>query len=395
MPRASPSGAGSLRCSFTMTSSSALFRNKSRLAAALQDLPRSSGVYRFYDVTDAIIYVGKSVCLRDRVRSYFTGRATTKKLRRLRQEIARLDWQVTGSELEALLLESRLVKRHHPRFNVMLRSFVPLPYVRVDREDPFPRLEVTRSPGTDGATYFGPFRNHGAVEAAVQTLTDVLGLRNCDIPAGQLHRQRPCYRAELGTCSAPCTGEVPQPDYREAVRAACEAFGGGSQSPLRMLETRMERAAENLRFETAARIRDSIRQIQSVTGRQHALRSAVGNLSLVAACPSSVEASVCMFVFEQGRLIHQEDVPAGQLGEAAGRRALAERLAEARTAQEIPPAVRPDGTLAPEILDEVQIVTTWMKQKTRQGEYWEFPSAGADCVPDLDAWLQSQVPSAA
>ncbi|MBM3459883.1 MAG: excinuclease ABC subunit C, partial [Armatimonadetes bacterium] len=122
----------------------ALYRNQQELQRRLREVPDAPGVYRFYDARTEIVYVGKSIHLRDRVRSYFSGRPATTKLRRMRQEIVELDWEETGSELEALLLESRLIKRHQPRFNVMLRGFVPLPYVRVDREDLYPRLEITR-----------------------------------------------------------------------------------------------------------------------------------------------------------------------------------------------------------------------------------------------------------
>src|SRR6185369_2485748 len=127
------------------------------LKARLQEVPSRPGVYLFRDQSGAIIYVGKSVCLRDRVRSYFTGQPATRKLRRLRREIQRIDWQLTGSELEALLLESRLVKQYLPRFNTLLRAVRASPYLRVDWADPYPRLEITRAPSADGADYFGPF----------------------------------------------------------------------------------------------------------------------------------------------------------------------------------------------------------------------------------------------
>src|SRR5207237_10885009 len=121
------------------------------LAPRLKELPARPGVYRFYDAAGAMIYVGKSICLRDRVRSYFSGKPATRKLRRLRREIHSIDWIETASELEALLLESRLVKLHLPRYNTMLRLFRAAPYLRVDWRDPFPRLEITRQPAADGA----------------------------------------------------------------------------------------------------------------------------------------------------------------------------------------------------------------------------------------------------
>jgi excinuclease UvrABC nuclease subunit len=375
-----------------MAGSTALYRNKPKLRARLREIPACAGIYRFYDVDGAVIYVGKSVCLRDRVRSYFTGKADCKKVRRLRQEVAALEWEETGSELEALLLESRTVKRLQPRFNVMLRGFVPLPYVRVDLTDPFPRLEVTRSPERDGAAYFGPFRNQGVLESAAGALADALQLRDCAVPGAQITRQRPCYRLELGTCSGPCLGNVSPAEYRRAVDSACSVFEGREQTALQILTARMERAAERLQFEIAARFRDVIRHIQSLGGRQQALLSATRSLSLVAACPSRRTDSLCLFVLRSGHLVLQEEVARQDLRDGRARRALAERLVALQPPARDAEAVRID----PALLDEVQIVTAWMKQRTREGSYWEFPTGTGkrELRAQLDAWLAMQVDEA-
>lgn len=397
-----------------MARSTALYRNKTELQARLREVPTCPGIYRFYDAGGALVYVGKSICLRDRVRSYFTGQAATKKLRRLRQEVSRLDWQATGSELEALLLESRLVKLHQPRFNVLLREFVALPYVRLDTRDPFPRLEVTRGPARDGATYFGPFRSQATLEAGVAALADALGLRDCPGSGASLRGKRACYRYELGTCSGPCLGAVTEWEYRRTVEQAGAVFDGRGQAVLTMLQARMERAAEQLRFETAARLRDAIRHIQAVSGRQQALLSAISELSLVAACPSRQSDRLCLFVFGSGRLVLNEEAALEDLQDPGSRREWASRLVAARekgpdeecsAGSPLPalpargpgeaqgrldldadePAVRLDSAL----LDEIQIVTAWMKQRTREGAYWQFPAGTPpeQMVAQLDLWL--------
>jgi excinuclease UvrABC nuclease subunit len=371
-----------------MASSTALYRNKPVLQARLKELPASPGIYRFYDANGALVYVGKSICLRDRVRSYFTGQAAGKKQRRMRQEISTLDWEVTGSELEALLLESRLVKRHQPRFNVMLREFVPLPYVRVDMADPYPRLELTRCPARDGAAYFGPFRSYNALEAGVAALTQTLQLRDCDVPGERLLKHRPCYRHELGTCSAPCLGLISEADYRKAVENACSVLDGREQTLLQALHARMERAAERLQFEIAARLRDAIRLIRAVGGRQHALISAIQDLSLVAVCPSRNQTCLCLFVFRSGHLVLHAEAPIAELQLGRSRRAWARRLAEAwERERELSVA-----SLNSALLDEIQIVSTWMRQKTREGAYWQFPATGEiePLLSPLDAWLAEQ-----
>jgi excinuclease UvrABC nuclease subunit len=373
--------------------SAALFRNKAVLEARLREVPRAPGIYRFYDAADAIVYVGKSVCLRDRVRSYFSGKASDRKLRRLRQEVVRLDWRETGSELEALLLESRLVKLHQPRFNVLLRGFVPLPYVRVNLHDPFPLLQITRAPERDGATYYGPFHNQGALEAAVGAMSDTLKLRDCTISGNRIHKQRPCYRLEFGTCSGPCVGEVTSTEYGDAVRGACAVLEGQEQPVLEILRGRMALAADRLQFELAARLRDAMKQIEAVSGRHQAILSAIRELSLIAVCPSSRDDSLCVLVIRSGRLVLQEDLARAELLDGRSRRKWALRFLEVCLEADRHFGSRIDATL----LDEVQIITAWMRQRTREGCYWEVPAGRthSELVPELSVWLNGRLETAA
>ncbi len=369
-----------------MPSSTALYRNKLALKDRLKEIPNSAGIYRFFDVNGGLIYVGKSIRLRERVRSYFSGKADCKKVRRLRQEISSLDWQETGSELEALLLESRLVKRNQPRFNVMLKEFVPLPYVRIDLRDPFPMLEVTRAPARDGATYFGPYRSRSALEAGVGALTDALRMRTCDTPGWAITARRPCYRHEFGTCSAPCLGLVTESDYQASSAQAAEVFEGRAEPVLNLIRARMERAAERMQFEIAARLRDAVRHIESVSGKQHALRSAVSNLSLVAACPSRHSDHLCLFVFRSGKLAAHQEVSRADLRSNA--REWAERMVVAWADAPEPDRER----LVSADLDEIQIVTYWMRQRTDEGTHWAFPPSpfGPEILDGLTEWLLDQ-----
>lgn len=366
-----------------------LARRPTALAAVLERLPAVPGVYRFRNVRGTVIYVGKSVCLRDRVRSYFAGQGGGTKARRLRAETAQLEWTETGSELEALLLESRQVKELQPRFNTMLKEFVPLPCVRLDLADPYPRLEVTRTPRRDGALYFGPFFRHGTLETAVAALGQALGLRDCEYPGGRLPGRRPCHRYELRTCLAPCVvgGDAGGREaYARAVRLACEALAGEGDRPggvFPLLEARMHRAAESLRFEQAARLRDALAQLRTLCGRQQVLLSALAELSLVAACPAARPGRRVLFVFRFGRLSAQEEVDDRLLSVPALRRALAERLLAAALHPGPVPAI--DSVL----LDEVQIVTRWLRGRTGAEGCWTV-APGSDpthLLPRLQHWL--------
>jgi excinuclease UvrABC nuclease subunit len=371
-----------------------LFRDRERLTDCLGGIPVSPGVYLFRDCTDGIIYVGKSVALRDRVRSYFIGRATNRKLRRLRQEVVRVEWREAGSELEALLLESRLIKRYQPRFNVLLRGFLPRPYLRVDLTDPFPRLDVTREPSRDGATYFGPFGSRKSLDAAVRTVADALRLRDCPVSGHRIREVRPCYRGELGTCAAPCRGntEAHSEAYSEAVDRACSLFRGDDTS-LAELEQRMVQSAERQQFELAARLRDAMLHVRALAGRQQALASAVRSLTLVAACPALTQPDLCLFLFRSGHLVYEAAHPLEDFRTVTQRRRLARKLTGlARTTRE------PDRVDAA-LLDEIQIVTHWMKQKTRSGDYFylrDDSPGGALAAPQpelvetLARWLGEQ-----
>ncbi len=375
-----------------MSTRTPLFRRQSTLRELLSGVPNLPGIYRFYDAADRLVYVGKSVSLRDRVRSYFTGDPPTAKLRRMRLEVVQFDWELTGSELEALLLESRLIKQHQPRFNVLLKGFVPLPFVRVDWSDPFPRLEVTREPQRDGKTYYGPFHRREVLESAVRALSDTLGLRDCELPGRSLRGTPSCHRYDLGFCTGPCLGNIEEASYKEAARTACEVFEGRDQEALAVLRERMHRAAERLRFEQAGRLRDALIQIQGIAGRQQAILSAVEELSLIAVCPSRSNDRLVGFVFRNGRFVGQIDLARDDLIRQDGRMALAGLLLDVYGAADSVGGMALNSAL----LDEVQIISAWMRQKTREGQTWVFPR---DATPNsmlsgLNRFLESLISEA-
>src|SRR5262245_20831155 len=203
----------------------ALPRGYAAVRVRLGELPACPGVYLFRDRSGRLLYVGKSVCLRQRVRSYFGERAGRfQKLRRLRSRVAAVEWTETGSELEALLLESRLVKHHHPPFNTLLHRHRHLVFLRLDLTDLFPRLEVTERLCRDGARYFGPFTLTADADRLPDIRSDPLRLRTCHPPGNRLHRIGPCLRRDLGLCHAPCIRPTDRAAYRDAVQSAILSF---------------------------------------------------------------------------------------------------------------------------------------------------------------------------
>ncbi|MBI3909614.1 MAG: GIY-YIG nuclease family protein [Armatimonadetes bacterium] len=333
-------------------------RQRAARARALSQVPQAPGVYMFLDARGDILYIGKSTRLRDRVRSYFAGRPATRKLRRLRSELAGVDWQVTTSEIEALLLESRLIKRHQPRFNALLRVFSPRPYLRVDAADPFPRLEVTRAPTPDGARYFGPFGNAEALDTAARALSDALGLRTCAMPGHRLPGTSPCYRLDLGLCLAPCARREAAALYPRAVTRAIAAIRGRDRGALRALVSRMQRAAERLDFEQARLLRDGIAELQAGIGQEATLQTALAARAVLIACEADAPTHVRLLGIVGGRLHHYSEEEIALLADPAQRARQSAALAALCWA-----ASPPQGVLLAEILDEVQIVAAWLRQR--------------------------------
>jgi excinuclease ABC subunit C len=355
-----------------------------RRLGAVPDCP---GVYLFRDAREQIIYVGKSIHLRQRVRSYFQERSdATRRLLRLRHEARSLGWIATGSELEALLLESRLVKQHLPRFNVLLRNYRNYPYIRVDFNDAYPRLEVTRVLQRDEARYYGPFSGAGAIQQVVDTVSDALQLRTCETSGASLASQRPCLRLDFGRCEAPCSRAVDRERYRRAIEEACRLFEGQSDHLFALLQAQLEQAAERLQFELAARLRDALQDIRRLVGKQQALLSAVRNLNLIAVCPARRPDAVELFLFSAGRLLDQREVDQAALVHPRTRGPLVAALLERYKSSQ--PST--ESRVEQEVVDQIQIVSDWLRRRSGEGRHLVLPQqfTGAALAREVGDWLQ-------
>src|SRR6056297_440143 len=222
------------------------------------DLPREPGVYQFLTDEGAVLYVGKSVDLRDRVRSYSDPRG--ERIRRMVARATALDVAVTDTETQALLLEANLIKRHQPRYNVRLKDDKSYPLVQLTAHNQ-PRIEITRDPDDD-ATVYGPFTDKGRVETVVKALRETYGLRGCS-DHKYANRDRPCLDYEVGLCTAPCTGEIDADAYAEDVASVRRFFEGETGVLADPLRREMERAAEGKEFERAANLRDRLAVVES------------------------------------------------------------------------------------------------------------------------------------
>jgi excinuclease ABC subunit C len=276
------------------------------LQAALDSLPDRPGVYLYKDAKGQLIYVGKAASLRSRVRSYFqASRTRDAKTDALVDQIADLDYIVTANELEALILESNLVKRHRPRYNIILRDDKHYPFLRLSTDEAFPRLTVARRVRKDGATYYGPFYPATALRETLRLTRELFPLRTCAITIDG-RAERPCLQYYIHRCNAPCTGQETAEGYARTV-ADVEAFLEGREDDLaRRLTAEMEAAAAEEKFERAAVLRDRVQALNTVRERQKIISTDPDDQDLLGLARQGSEACVQVFFVRRGRLLGRE-----------------------------------------------------------------------------------------
>ena len=278
----------------------------------LKKLPAKPGVYIMHDERDAIIYVGKAVNLHNRVRSYFrkiVGRGP--QIDRMVRQIARFEYIVTDSELEALILENNLIKEHRPKYNTMLKDDKTYPYIKVTVAEPYPRILFARRQKKDKARYFGPYTSAQAVRSTIELLNRMYGLRDCArVLPRDFGKERPCLNFHMERCCAPCAGNVPEEEYRKRVDMALEFLSGRYDPIIRDLTEKMMQASEAMEFEKAIRFRDLLSDVQQVAQKQKMSENIGENRDILGiavdnASPDS-DGVVQVFFLRDGKLIGRE-----------------------------------------------------------------------------------------
>ena len=278
----------------------------------LKKLPAKPGVYIMHDERDAIIYVGKAVNLHNRVRSYFrkiVGRGP--QIDQMVRQIARFEYIVTDSELEALILENNLIKEHRPKYNTMLKDDKTYPYIKVTVAEPYPRILFARRQKKDKARYFGPYTSAQAVRSTIELLNRMYGLRDCArVLPRDFGKERPCLNFHMERCCAPCAGNVPEEEYRKRVDMALEFLSGRYDPIIRDLTEKMMQASEAMEFEKAIRFRDLLNDVQQVAQKQKMSENIGENRDILGiavdnASPDS-DGVVQVFFLRDGKLIGRE-----------------------------------------------------------------------------------------
>ena len=274
-----------------------------KLEEKISMLPDSPGCYLMKNRDGEIIYVGKAVNLKNRVRSYFRDTAHTPKVEAMISHIDDFDILLCGTNLEALILECNLIKEHRPYYNILLKDDKHYPYLKTDLKQPYPRLEICRKMEKDGARYFGPYIGANAVRQVIEAVRDVFPLRSCRQTLPPKSPKRPCVNYDIGRCLAPCAGKCTEEEYGEMMKGVMHFLGGDYESVLGKLQKDMEEAAAGMRYERAAKIRDKIRDVRGLMERQIATRTDGSEQDLIALAQDGLDAMVQILYVRGGRMI--------------------------------------------------------------------------------------------
>ncbi len=338
------------------------------LEGILKTLPAKPGCYIMKNAEGVIIYVGKAISLKNRVRSYFHADSShDAKTRRLVREITDIEWIVVGSELEALILEMNLIKKHRPKYNVRLKDDKRYPYIKIHWAEPFPKVTVTRQMVEDGSRYFGPYTSAWAVYQTLDVLRRIFPYLTCDREiTGQ--DKRACLYYDIKLCIAPCIGAASQARYRQMISDLMDFLSGHSEEIVKRIESDMEKAAEEMRFEKAAALRDQLKAIQSIIERQKVVfASDYLDSDVLAMARADGEACVQIFFIRGGKLIGREYFILEGTEDTADTEIMAQFVKQFYTEA----ATIPQQVMLPEELEEARIISQWLRSR-RGGEKVEF-----------------------
>jgi excinuclease ABC subunit C len=333
--------------------------DQNNLTQILDTLPAKPGCYIMKDETGRIIYIGKAINLRSRVRSYFHESADHHpRIRQMVQKIRDIEWIVVGSELEALILEMNLIKKHRPFFNIRLKDDKRYPYIKVHWQDDFPKVTVTRRMQDDGARYFGPYTSVWAVHQTLDVLRRIFPYLTCDRDITGLD-SRACLYFDIKLCTAPCIGAIDKEGYRQMIDDLCKFLQGKTDPIVKRLQADMLTASESLKFEKAAAIRDQLRAIDQIVEKQKVISSKQTNSDVIALAREDGEACIQIFFIRGGKLIGREYFILEGTEEAKDNEVIEEFIKQFYAEA----ANIPSKVLLPQEIEEANIIKQWLNTK--------------------------------
>ena len=347
---------------------------KFNIQEELKKLPDKPGVYIMHDKNDAIIYVGKAIILKNRVRSYFRESANhSPKIAKMVSLVERFEYIVTDSELEALVLENNLIKEHRPKYNTMLKDDKTYPYIKVTVSDVYPRILFSREMKKDKSKYFGPYTSAGAVKDTIELINKLYKLRTCNrkLPK-EAKKERPCLNYHIHQCKAPCQNWISPEEYKKQVEEALEFLNGNYGKILKELQQKMEVASENLEFEEAASYRDLLNSVKQVSQKQKITDSEGEDRDIIALAKDEQDAVVQVFFVRNGRLIGREHFYMTNVAEDTAGQILSSFVKQFYAGT---PFI-PKELLLQEELEEAKVISEWLSGKRGNKVWLRFPKKG-------------------
>jgi excinuclease ABC subunit C len=370
-----------------------------RIKSILTSIPQKPGCYIMKNETGDVIYVGKAINLRNRIRSYFHANKVDGpggiRTRQMISRIAEIEWIVVGSELEALILEMTLIKKHRPHYNVRLKDDKRYPYIKVHWADEFPKVTVTRQMVDDGSRYYGPYTSVWAVHQTLDVLRRIFPYLTCDrVITGK--DERACLYYDIKLCTAPCIGVIDQASYRQMIADFCQFLEGRTETIRTRIQLDMHRAAEELRYERAATLRDQLVAIERVVERQKVISNEYIDSDVLALARSNGEACVQVFFIRGGKLIGRDYFLMEGAENTPSAAVMSEFIKQFYDQAPIVPA----QLLLPEDIEEANIIKQWLSARRggekveilvpRQGQQKELIQMAAENATDTLASLQAQ-----
>ena len=340
----------------------------------LKKLPAKPGVYIMHDEADTILYVGKAVNLHNRVRSYFRkihGRGP--QIEKMVQQIARFEYIVTDSELEALVLENNLIKENSPKYNTLLKDDKTYPFIKVTVSEEFPRVLFSREMKKDRSRYFGPYTSAAAVKDTIDLLNKLFKLRTCNrVLPRDVGQERPCLNHHIGQCLAPCQGYISREEYRERVDQALDFLGGNYNMILKDMEKKMQDAAEELNFEEAIRCRDLYESVKSVSQKQKITHSDGEDKDVIAMAQDEQDAVIQVFFVRGGKLIGREHYYMTNVSGVPGRDILQQFIQQFYAGTPF----LPRELILQESVEDMEVLEQWLSNKRGSRVYIRVPQKG-------------------
>lgn len=330
---------------------------KPAIQQTLDTLPTQPGVYLMKNADGTIIYVGKAINLRNRVRSYFHTNQFDAKVLALTAHVEKIEFIVTNTELEALVLENNLIKKHRPKYNIRLKDAKTYPYIKITWQDDYPKVFMTRRMDDDGALYYGPFTAVWAVHETLDTLRKVFPYLTCDREITGKDR-RACLYFDIGLCIAPCIGASSREDYRGMIGRLSQFLQGHSEEVTQNIHGKLEQAAESLEFERAAVFRDQLQAISRITEHQKVVSPHMIDQDIIAFAQDESNACVQVFFIRAGKLLGREYFVLEGTALSNTEDVLSSFVQQFYDqAAYVPPEI-----LLPEMIDEAKIIESWLKQ---------------------------------